>query len=131
MRLLLDTHVALWAVARPDRLPKRALDLFVEPANELWVSAASIWETAIKHRRRKRDAIDAVVSGSRLLDLLTQSGVRLLSITAEHAAEVDHLPPIHGDPFDRILIAQARVEPMRLLTVDPELPKYGEVALLL
>ena len=128
---LLDTHVALWLGARPDRLPQRALDLFAEPANEIWVSAASIWETAIKHRRRKQDAVDAVVSGSRLSELLLQSGVGLLPVTADHAAEVDHLPSIHGDPFDRILIAQARVEPMRLLTVDPELPKYGEAALLL
>jgi PIN domain nuclease of toxin-antitoxin system len=80
--------------------------------------------------RLSRRALDAVVSGSRLRDLLINSGVRLLPVTADHAAEVDRLPPVHADPFDRILIAQARMEPMRLLTVDSELPPYGEAVLL-
>jgi PIN domain nuclease of toxin-antitoxin system len=130
LRVLLDTHVALWLVARPDRLPKGVLDLLADPENDFWVSAASIWETAIKHRRRSAQARDAVVSGKRLLELLIDSGVSLLPVMAHHAAAVDDLPHIHGDPFDRLLVAQAQVEPMRLVTVDAELPKYGDLVLL-
>lgn len=117
-------------VARPDQLPRRASDLILDPDHDIAVSVVSIWEVAIKHRRRQATARDAVVSGTDFAGLLAESGVDILPVTAAHAAEVDHLPPIHGDPFDRLLIAQARVEPMRLVTVDSELPAYGDLVLL-
>lgn len=130
MRLLLDTHFAVWLTSEPEKIPKRAFDLIVDPANEVWGSAISIWEIAIKHSKRNREGRSDLVSGSTLLNRLSAAGLPLLSVTSEHAAMVEDLPPIHSDPFDRLLIAQAKAEPMRLLTVDRTLPAYGDSVLL-
>lgn len=123
MRLLLDTHVALWALVDSPRLSVRARALIEAPENEIWVSAASLWEIAIKHGLARGDM---PLSGDQALGYFRQAGYRLLAISAEHAAAVETLPQIHADPFDRMLIAQARTEPLRLVTADSTVERYGE-----
>lgn len=121
MKLLLDTHLLLWAAGSPERLPPVALPLLEDPANELFFSAASLWEIAIKRGLGRSDfQVDARVLRRGLLD----NGYQELAITAEHAVSIDSLPPIHKDPFDRILVAQATVEGITLLTVDALVAKY-------
>ena len=120
MRVLLDTHLVLWALAAPERLPGAAHRL-IERA-DVYVSAASIWEISIKTSLGKLSADPREV-----LAALDPAGFLPLPIAAEHAARVADLPPVHRDPFDRLLVAQARVEPMRLLTTDAVLAGYGEL----
>ncbi|MBS0461913.1 MAG: type II toxin-antitoxin system VapC family toxin [Proteobacteria bacterium] len=123
MNLLLDTHVALWAITDSPRLPKKARALIESPRSTVWISAATIWEIAIKHSLGRGDM---PVSGQDALRYFRESGYRVLSVEAEHAVAVEDLPPYHSDPFDRILIAQALVEPMRLLTHDPMMLRYSD-----
>lgn len=130
MRLLLDTHIVLWAITGDKLLPARARDLLLDPENEIWASAVNVWETAIKHARRLQTARDAVVSGSRLAELIDEAAFGMLPVSAAHAAAIDTLPAIHNDPFDRMLVAQARTEPLHLLTADATLAGYGEHILL-
>jgi PIN domain nuclease of toxin-antitoxin system len=125
LRLLLDTHIALWAVTDSPKLSARARDLIGAPDNIPFVSAASVWEIAIKHTLPKRVAGWMPISGQQASAYFEQSGYSLLAITAAHAAAVETLPLIHADPFDRLLIAQAREEPLRLLTHDARLSAYG------
>ncbi|HEY7365994.1 MAG TPA: type II toxin-antitoxin system VapC family toxin [Methylomirabilota bacterium] len=122
MRVLVDTHLLLWAVASSRRLPKEARSLILDAANEVFYSAASVWEIAIKSELRRRDfkANPAV-----LVRALAQSGFAELPVTAAHAARVAGLPAIHRDPFDRLLVAQSLAEPMTLLTNDAVLRGYG------
>lgn len=121
MKLLLDTHVLLWAAGRPDRLPAAARELITEPWNELLFSAASLWEVAIKHGLGRSD----LVVDSRLLRRgLLDHGYQELPVTSEHAVAIESLPPIHKDPFDRLLVAQAMVEGITLLTADPLVARY-------
>lgn len=122
MRLLLDTHVALWALVDSPRLSETARELVLEPVNEVWVSAASVWEIAIKHALGRGDM---PVSGDEALAWFRQAGYRLLPIAPEHAAATERLPAHHADPFDRLLVAQALVEPFRLLTADATVALYG------
>ncbi len=126
MRLLLDTHILLWAIIDSPALPRRAVDLLSDPGNAATASAVNIWETAIKHARRRGGEGDVLMSGQQLLDDLTGGDVSILSISPAHAAAVDDLPAIHGDPFDRLLVAQARTESMHLLTHDKVLAGYGD-----
>jgi PIN domain nuclease of toxin-antitoxin system len=122
MKLLLDTLLLLWAAGAPGRLPADAFALIDDPVNELIFSAASIWETAIKSRLGRDDfRVDVRLLRRGLLD---NSYVEL-PVTGAHAVALDQLPPIHKDPFDRILVAQAIVEGIALLTVDPVLARYG------
>jgi PIN domain nuclease of toxin-antitoxin system len=122
MKLLLDTHLLLWAAASPDRLSAAALSLLNDPAHELVFSAASLWEIAIKCRLGRKDfRVDPRLLRRGLLD----NGYLELPITSEHAVATHSLPPLHKDPFDRILVAQAMVEGMELLTVDPIVAQYG------
>ena len=130
MRLLLDTHFAVWLVTEPERIPPRAHDLLLDPRNQVFGSAVAVWEVAIKHGKRGREGRSGIVSGQELLDELSRAGLPLLPITAEHAAMLDQLPPVHSDPFDRLLVAQALAEPMRLLTVDSALAGYGAAGLI-
>ena len=119
MRWLLDTHVLLWAIAAPQNLPpsvRRELH-----AVEVYVSAASIWEIAIKHSLGKIQADPHAV-----LAAVEPAGFKHLAISARHAAAIDRLPALHRDPFDRLLVAQALAEPMRLITNDAALAGYGE-----
>ncbi|MBI3606622.1 MAG: type II toxin-antitoxin system VapC family toxin [Nitrospirae bacterium] len=125
MRILLDTHLVLWWLSGDKRMPREADALIADTENEVYVSAASIWEVAIKVAlgRMKGDpgAIEAAI---------IPSGLSELPITGRHAAHVSKLPMHHRDPFDRVLIAQSLVEPMRLLTSDTALARYGELVLL-
>lgn len=121
MKLLLDTHLLLWAAGEPGRLPAPARALIDDPANELIFSAASLWEIVIKRRLGRDDfRVDPRLLRRGLLD----NGYSELPVTSEHAVALDSLPPIHKDPFDRILVAQATVEGMALLTVDPVVARY-------
>lgn len=128
MRLLLDTHLALWSVNDPDRLVPEERRL-IEASERVIVSAASIWEIAIKHAKPKGRSDDMPLSAHEALDDFVRAGFTILPITAAHAAAIDDLPPLHGDPFDRILVAQALTEPMRLLTRDARLKPYGAMVL--
>lgn len=130
MRLLLDTHVALWAVVDDPALPRDIRALIADPANAIAVSVASVWEIAIKRALAKGRANDMPISASRALAYFGEAGFLILNISADHAAGVEDLPRLHSDPFDRLLIAQARREPMRLLTHDAQLRAYGDMVLL-
>ncbi|HJX57879.1 MAG TPA: type II toxin-antitoxin system VapC family toxin [Thiobacillus sp.] len=121
MKLLLDTHVLLWAAGSPAQLPPAARALLEDLNNELVFSAASLWEIAIKRGLGRADfQVDARVLRRGLLD----NGYLELPITSEHAVFIDSLPAIHKDPFDRILIAQATVEGITLLTADALVAQY-------
>ncbi|MDO8351184.1 MAG: type II toxin-antitoxin system VapC family toxin [Gallionella sp.] len=123
MNLLLDTHLLLWAASEPECLSKKARTLILDPANQLMFSAANLWEITIKN---SLDRPDFKVDSRRLWRMLLVNGYRELPVTSEHTVAVNELPPLHKDPFDRILIAQARVEGMLLLTADKLVAKYGE-----
>ncbi|PFH12162.1 PIN domain nuclease of toxin-antitoxin system [Collimonas sp. PA-H2] len=128
MKLLLDTHLLLWAAGTPDRLSAAALALIGSQENELFFSAASLWEIAIKRGLGRSDfQADARLLRRGLLD----NGYSELAIGSEHAVAIDSLPSIHKDPFDRILVAQATVEGIVLLTVDSLVAQYpGPIRLL-
>lgn len=126
MRLLLDTQIALWALTGSRRLGAVAGDLIADPANEVYVSTASLWEIAIKHALGRGDM---PVSGRRAAELCAWAGYRELPIAWRHAALLDALPPLHADPFDRILVAQASAEPMRLLSRDATVASYGAMVM--
>lgn len=125
MKLLLDTQIALWAIQGHGSLGRRATELIADPVNGIWVSAVSIWEIAIKHPLQRGSPNDMPIPGREARALFEEAGYHLLPVSAEHAAAVDDLPPIHADPFDRMLVAQALTEPMRLLTRDARLGEYG------
>ena len=122
---MLDTHLLLWAAARSARLPREARELLQDDSNDVYYSAASIWEIAIKSSLRRKDFR---VDLTQLLATLPEMGLVELPVTAAHAAGVTRLPPIHRDPFDRLLIAQSIVEPLTLLTNDALLDRYRVVA---
>lgn len=122
MKLLLDTHLLLWAAGEPRRLPAAARKLINDARNELLFSAASLWEVIIKRSLGREDfRVDPRLLRRGLLD----NGYAELPVSGEHALAVDGLPPLHKDPFDRILIAQSMVESVTLLTADPLLPNYS------
>ena len=123
MNLLLDTHLLLWAASEPGRFSAKARALLLEPANQLIFSSASLWEISIK-RSLERSGFN--VDPRRLWRMLLINGYRELPITSEHTIAMNDLPSLHQDPFDRILVAQARVEGLLLLTVDKAVAKYGE-----
>ena len=127
MNLLLDTHVALWAITDDPRLSAKARALILTPRATVWVSVASLWEIAIKHGLARGDM---PVSADTAGDCFRQAGYRLLSIEPEHVIAVGDLPRIHQDPFDRLLVAQALVEPMRLLTHDASVARYSDAIML-
>lgn len=127
MRLLLDTHIALWAILGDRRLPKVATDLISDDGNDVIVSAVSIWEISIKHALARGRPNDMPLSGQDALSYFREAGYGLLAIVADHAAAVESLPPLHADPFDRLLVAQAHIEPMRLITRDQNLSGYGSM----
>lgn len=121
MKLLLDTHLLLWAAETPERLSPLARSLIENPDNLLMFSAASLWEITIKQGLGRPDfQVNARVLRRGLLD----NGYEELSISSAHAVAVDSLPPIHKDPFDRLLVAQATVEGIVLLTADTVVASY-------
>lgn len=122
MKALLDTHILLWATSESEHLPPVARAIITDPLNELWFSAASIWEVQIKTGLNRPDfQVDALQLRRRLL----AGGAQELAITGGHAAEVVHLPPRHKDPFDRMLVSQARSEGLTLVTHDDAVAAYG------
>jgi len=122
VRVLLDTHLLLWTVASSQRLPPEARSLIEDPGNDAFYSAASLWEIAIKITLRRKDfRVDLPLIHS----ALSVMGLTELPVRSEHAIRVTELPPVHRDPFDRILVAQSLVEPMVLLTNDAVLARYG------
>lgn len=123
MNLLLDTHVALWAITDSPRLSAHARGLISSPRSSVWISAATIWEITIKHGLGRGDM---PVSGHDALRYFRESGYQMLAIEPEHASAVADLPPHHQDPFDRMLVAQALTEPMRLLTHDAMVARYSD-----
>jgi PIN domain nuclease of toxin-antitoxin system len=123
MRLLLDTHIYIWAVMDSRKLTKAARKLIVD-ADDVFVSSASIWEASIKAGLGKLDAdVNSLVSE------IEASGFSELPVRAAHAAMVRDLPEIHRDPFDRLLVAQALCEPLRLVTADAHLAAYSNLVL--
>ena len=124
MRVLLDTHLLLWASARSRRLPKEARRILENPRNEVHFSAVSLWEIAIKLGLRRSDFQADL---SLLRPALSEMGFVELPVTGAHAERLVELPPIHKDPFDRMLVAQSLSEPLILLTNDDALEAYGEV----
>jgi PIN domain nuclease of toxin-antitoxin system len=123
LNLLLDTHVALWAISGSPKLPDKARELIQSSTTTVWVSTANVWEIAIK---RALGRGDMPVSSQDAVRFFRESGYRFLNIEPEHAMAVEDLPAHHHDPFDRILVAQALVEPMRLMTHDPLVALYSD-----
>lgn len=123
MDLLLDTHIYLWHVTDDDLLSKKAKSLILA-AESIHISAASLWEIAIKVKLGKLNA-----DVDKLIAKMEPSGLRELYVTFRHAAQVAKLPLLHSDPFDRMLIAQAMSEPLYLLTADSQLPQYTDLVI--
>ena len=121
MKLLLDTHLLLWVAGLPERLSSKAQQLIENPESELFFSAASLWEVTIK---KDLGRSDFQVDGRLLRRGLLDNGYSELPIVSEHAVFIESLPTIHKDPFDRILIAQATVEGITLLTSDELVAQY-------
>lgn len=121
MKLLLDTHLLLWAAGEPEKLPPEAVAAIENPDNDLLFSAASLWEVSIK---RGLGRADFTVDPRLLRRGLIDNGYIELPISGEHAVAVDSLPAIHKDPFDRILVAQSIVEGITLLTADDLVAQY-------
>ena len=113
MQILLDTHILLWALTDDAALSAEARAVLRDERNALWVSVVSIWEISIKHSLQRGHM---PVSGKDVLGYCREAGYRWLDISPEHAAAVEDLLPIHANPFDRLLVAQALTEPMKLLT---------------
>jgi PIN domain nuclease of toxin-antitoxin system len=127
MRLLLDTHALLWALLKESALTATARAAIVDAANEITVSAASAWEIAIKHRIGKLpEAKDAAIN---LAAHVSAANFTVLPISLDHALAAGALPGIHKDPFDRMLIAQARIERLTVITADPVFRDYDAAVL--
>lgn len=121
MKLLLDTHLLLWAAALPDRLSPAATALIADPTSELLFSAASLWEVAIKSGLGREDfGVDPAL----LRRGLSDNGYTEMPVTGVHAIAVATLPPLHRDPFDRLLVAQAQMEGVTLLSSDELVCRY-------
>lgn len=123
MRLLLDTQIFIWLENATDRIRPDAYAMLRDKSNDIWVSAASIWEIAIKQASNKIDFKGSPLAVARKREY------RILDIRAEHAEEAAALPMHHRDPFDRILIAQARVEQLTLVSSDPAIKRYSVTVL--
>ena len=123
MSLLLDTCTLLWVWGRPERLSRRLQGLLRDPRNPVWVSAASAWELATKHR------VGKFPRGGRILaewdDRLIHDGFRPLAISCSHALRAGSMPGAHRDPFDRLIAAQGLIEALRVATPDPEIAAFG------
>lgn len=126
MNVLLDTHIALWAVQDNPSLTLRAREIILSPESKVHVSIASIWEIGIKFSLGRGDM---PISANEALGYFRAAGFRILSVEAEHAVEVEKLSWHHKDPFDRMLVAQALTAPMRLLTHDALVARYSDTIL--
>ena len=122
MRILLDTHIALWAATGNTQLAPQAVQAILA-ADEVFVSTASLWEIAIKHSLGRGDM---PCTSAQALHAFESAGYGMLDIKPRHALRVEQLAPIHRDPFDRLMVAQALVEPMTLITRDPTVARYSD-----
>ncbi|MBM2810832.1 MAG: pilus retraction motor protein [Chloroflexi bacterium] len=121
MKFLLDTQLLLWAAGAPERLSTEARKLLNDPRDDLLFSAASLWEIAIKNTLGREDfRVEPRLLRRSLLD----NGYAELPITGQHAVNIDSLPPLHKDPFDRMLLAQALSEGITFVTGDAQLARY-------
>ena len=123
MRILLDTHAWLWLQASPERLSEKSLELVGDPENEIYLSAASSWEIAIKYALGKLPLPEP--PGEYVPSRISASGTTSLPVEHRHALHLARLPRHHRDPFDRLLIAQAHLEGLVVLTADPAFSPYG------
>lgn len=132
MRILLDSHVFVWAKCAPHHLRDDARAALIDPANDVFVSVASAWELWIKHARKPlKELVPVLDSGAPgFLHAARESGLEMLEITLEHAAAASALPPVHRDPFDRMIAGQAIVDGMTVMTSDPIFKRYKGVRLL-
>lgn len=126
MNLLLDTHVLLWAISGDAQLSRKAKALLLDEENAVFFSAATVWEIGIKHAKHPEVM---GISAAEARELFLELGYQELPIRADHGIAAESLPPVHGDPFDRILVAQAKTESLRLLTHDRLLAQYGDAVL--
>jgi len=122
MKLLLDTQVWLWTLVSPERLSRPIRGLLTDNGNELYLSVASCWEIAIKYQLGKLSLPEEPTTF--IAPRLVRDGIRDLPVLLEHAVGVGRLPPIHRDPFDRLLVSQAKAEKMPLVSADAELARY-------
>jgi PIN domain nuclease of toxin-antitoxin system len=118
LKLLIDTHVLLWALCLPDKLKEQTIEIIQNENNIIYVSIATLWELQIK------ESINKIKLPDDFFDVLTEAGYEILPITVQHLKELKVLPNHHRDPFDRILIAQAKTEQLKLITQDQEIFKY-------
>jgi PIN domain nuclease of toxin-antitoxin system len=123
LNLLLDTHIALWAITDDPKLSGIAREMILSSRNTVWVSSVNVWEIAIKYSLGRESM---PISGKEALNYFKQAGYRFLTVEPEHAATVEDLASHHQDPFDRLLIAQALVEPMKLITHDVMVSRYSD-----
>ncbi|MGB1196816.1 MAG: type II toxin-antitoxin system VapC family toxin [Synechococcus sp.] len=121
MQLLLDTHLLLWAVVEPERLDVALVGMLEDPLNTPVFSVVSLWELVIK---RGLDRTDFQLEPSLLRQALLEAGWRELPVQAHHVLAVGQLPPLHRDPFDRLLLAQAQADGLLLITADQQLAQY-------
>ncbi|MDO5686308.1 MAG: type II toxin-antitoxin system VapC family toxin [Neisseria sp.] len=126
MNILLDTHVALWVITDDPKLSQANKDILLSPRNIIWVSVVSLWEIAIKHH--KHQAV-MPLSGKEALQYFTDSQMNILSVEPEHIMTLEELADHHADPFDRLLVAQALSEPMRLMTHDKAIAQYSDTVI--
>jgi PIN domain nuclease of toxin-antitoxin system len=127
MKLLLDTHLLIWIASEPEKLTRAAVSMIENPLNELFFSVVNIWEITIKHGLGK---LDVNTTPRAFREGCLKNGLKELPITGEHALAVSSLPWIHKDPFDRILIAQAKAEKLTLLTSDGKVARYEHPVIL-
>ena len=131
MRLILDTHIVLWLLVDAEAL-RSARSLLLDPENDKFVSVVSLWEIAIKYRLCRGRLDDMPLDAATAYGMIEEAGLHILPVTAAHAVSVGTLPlEGHADPFDRVLVAQAAAESMRLVTRDAKLAGYGEHVLLI
>jgi PIN domain nuclease of toxin-antitoxin system len=132
MRILIDSHVLVWAKCAPENLSDEARAALIDPGNDVFVSVASAWELWIKHARKPMSELAPMLNSGAagFLGAARESGIEVLDITLEHVAMAAALPPVHRDPFDRMILGQAIADRLTLVTADPVLKRYEGVQLL-
>jgi PIN domain nuclease of toxin-antitoxin system len=130
LRLLLDTHILLWAITDSPFLSRTAQAFLRDPTNDVYASSVNIWEIAIKYAMNRGSIGDMPITAEAALAMAREATYELISIAPEHGVVVGQLPMIHRDPFDRLLIAQACHENFHLLTHDNMLADYGDYILI-
>jgi len=131
VRILLDTHVALWAISDSPRLKREARGLIEEPDNRIYVSAASLWEIAIKYALQQSGPNSMPIPAAEAERWFREAGYEFLDVRPAHTLAVEALPDLHSDPFDRLLVAQALTEPLRLVTADVKNAAYSDTVILI